>query len=379
MAIIAIFCDGTWNRFNDTSQTHVARLAQACGQTPDQRVFYVEGVGTGSGRFSELGRWFSKVGGGLFGWGLNRNIKTAYQTLCHSYQPGDKIMVFGFSRGAYTARSLVGMIRKCGILSDPTARNVDRAFRLYRLRGADNGPDAGHVWAERRKLSPDYATSAEDVIRRADHSYLVRITYLGVWDTVGALGVPRSLLGPFAAIWNKRYAFHDTTLSRLVEKARHAVALDEKRAPFAPSLWDNLDATPQDAGLNQGDESNARCYQQVWFAGSHGIIGGSMPPEGLAAAPLDWIWTGAHQAGLQLQPGKRIPTALVDAVGPAPELYDVNSLYKLVPWLLKWRRGPASTQAMHPTARLRAALVPNYRPEALRAALPGLFRIKKAV
>ncbi len=377
MAVIAIFCDGTWNRLDAESQTHVARLAQASAQTRDQKVFYVEGVGTGTGRISDVGRWFSKVGGGLFGWGLNRNIKTAYQILCRVYQPGDKIMIFGFSRGAYTARSLVGMIRKCGILSEPTKANVDRAFRLYRLRGPENAPDADHVWTKRRALSPDFATSAADVMRRGDHSYLVRITYLGIWDTVGALGVPRSLLGPIAWLWNRRHSFHDTKLSHLVEKARHAVALDERRAFYAPSLWDNLDTSEEGPGLNRGDESDMRPYQQTWFAGNHGIIGGCTQPAGLAAASLGWIWAGAHQAGLTLQPAKKIPTVLVDAVGPAPALYEVKKVYHRLPWLLKWRQGPASPKALHPTVRLRAALAPDYRPQPLRRALPGLFRIKK--
>ena len=189
MAIIAIFCDGTWNDKTSDDPTHVAQLAAACAQNKDQTVLYFAGVGTGSGMISYLGRWLSTVGGGLFGWGLNRNIKAAYIDLCRVYQPGDKAMIFGFSRGANTARSLVGMIRKSGILADPTQHNLTRAFRLYRSRGAFNVTDTPRVWAQRRKLSPDFATSAADVIRRSDHSYLVRIAYLGVWDTVGALGI----------------------------------------------------------------------------------------------------------------------------------------------------------------------------------------------
>ncbi|MEO9648880.1 MAG: DUF2235 domain-containing protein [Roseobacter sp.] len=376
MAVIAIFCDGTWSRFDDGERTHVAHLAAACAENQAQKVLYFEGVGTGTGMISDIGRWFSKIGGGLFGWGLNRNIKAAYLGLCKTYQPGDKIMIFGFSRGAYTARSLVGMIRKCGILSDPCEQNLELAFSLYRARGARNAPDAPRVWAARRRLSPDYATSAKDVMHRKDQSYLVRITYLGVWDTVGALGMPPSILGGIATLWNKRYAFHDTSLSHLVEHARHAVSLDEKRVLFAPSLWGNLESGPTGSGLNGTNTSDTRYYQQMWFAGNHGIIGGSTPPKGLAAASLGWIWAGAQQAGLSLKPNKRIPNVLVDTVGPAPALYDVNKIYRLFPWLLKWRNGPSETYNLHPTARMRAAFVSEYRPKSLKISLPGLFRRK---
>ncbi|MEM9575908.1 MAG: DUF2235 domain-containing protein [Pseudomonadota bacterium] len=374
MAVIAIFCDGTWNRYDGNGQTHVARLAEACVRDASQNVLYFEGVGTGTGMVSDLGRWISKMGGGLFGWGLNDTIKAAYLAVCKIYQPGDRIMIFGFSRGAYTARSLVGMIRKCGILADTSQEQLDQAFRLYRRRGRGNSPDAPGTLKARRVLSPYFATSQSDVVYRGDDSFLVRITYLGVWDTVGALGIPRSLLGRLATRWNARYAFHDTSLSRLVEKARHAVALDEKRVFFEPTLWDNLEPKGADPGLNRGDQSNERYYQQLWFPGNHGIVGGSTPPEELAAASLGWIWAGARDAGLRLAPGRQIPTVVVDAIGPAPALYDVNRLYRFVPWLLRWRRGPAVSHELHPTARLRAAVISTYRPLSLRRVLPRFFQ-----
>ncbi|ABG31403.1 DUF2235 domain-containing protein [Roseobacter denitrificans] len=374
MAVIAIFCDGTWSTLESGAQTHVARLAGDCAESKTQKIIYVPGVGTGTGMASALGRWLSKVGGGFFGWGLNRNIRIAYLALCKTYQPGDRIMIFGFSRGAYTARSLVGMIRKCGILSDPTPENLRSAFRLYRSRGARNAPDAPHVRAQRRRLSPDYATSAVDAIERADHSYLVRITYLGVWDTVGALGIPALFLGRLAAFWNQRHAFHDTSLTHLVEQARHALALDEKRALFAPALWDNLDASDAGPGLNRGDQSEARRYQQVWFAGNHGIVGGSAAPQGLAAASLAWIFKAACAAGLEVKTGYQIPDTPIDAVVEAPDLYRVHWAYRLLPWLEAWRAGPCAATDLHPTVRLRAVLLTGYRPRSLRKVMPRLFR-----
>lgn len=376
MAVIAIFCDGTWSSFDSKARTHVAHLAASCAQDRTQKVIYCAGLGTGEGRGNGLQRWVSRIGAGLFGWGLNGTIKSAYRDLCRIYQPGDKIMIFGFSRGAYTARSLVGMIRKCGILSDPSSRNLRRAFRLYRSRGAHNSPDKPKVWAARRRLSPDYATSARDVIQRGDHSYLVRITYLGIWDTVGALGIPSSLAGPIAKLWNRRYAFHDTSLSHLVEQARHAVALDEKRVFFEPSLWGNLTSRLREPGLNHSDTSDTRPYQQVWFAGNHSIIGGSTAPKELAAASLSWIWEGAQQAGLSLRPGHVVPDVAVDTSAPAPAMYEVSLIYRLTPWLVRWRHGPRVLHALHPTARLRAALVAGYRPRPLAKVLPGLFRTR---
>ncbi|WP_298913300.1 DUF2235 domain-containing protein [uncultured Roseobacter sp.] len=374
MAYIAIFCDGTWNSASAGGQTHVLRLSDVCAQTVEQKVMYFEGVGTGSGMMSRLGRWLSKVGGGLFGWGLNRNIKAAYLALCQTYQPGDKIMIFGFSRGAYTARSLAGMIRKCGILENPTRINLYRAFRLYRRRGVNNRPDAAHIMKARQKLSPGFATSQSDVIARADDSYLVRITYLGVWDTVGALGIPASIFGKVAEWWNARYKFHDTSLSHLVENARHAVALDERRVLYEPSLWDNLENKPGAPGLNLGDESANRPYQQVWFVGDHGIVGGSATTRALSEITLAWIWQGAARLGLTLKPGVEIPMVSVDPTIQTDEIDDLGRLYRLAPWLLQWRKGPMRTLDVHDTVRLRLASMPSYRPGSLRNLMPGLSR-----
>lgn len=375
MAYIAIFCDGTWNSAAQGAATHVLRLSTACDHSTAQRVMYFEGVGTGKGRISDLGRWLSKVGGGLFGWGLNRNIKAAYLALCQTYQPGDKIMIFGFSRGAYTARSLVGMIRKCGILDDPTPANLRRAFRLYRMRGPDNAPDAPHIRAARRKLSPTFATSQTDVISRADDSYLARITYLGVWDTVGALGIPQSIFGRAAAWWNARYKFHDTTLSHLVESARHAVALDERRVLFEPAVWTNLTQEGTSPGLNRGNQSPDRPYQQVWFVGDHGIVGGSARTRTLCEITLSWIWAGAAAQGLRLKPGMIIPQVAIDPAAPSTEIDDPGRIYRFFPWLLRWRAGPVRANDLDDSVRLRLASRPAYRPASLHRLMPGLSRV----
>ncbi|GFE52045.1 peptidoglycan-binding protein LysM [Roseobacter cerasinus] len=375
MAHIAIFCDGTWNSTQSEAPTHVLRLSRACLRSPEQIVIYTEGVGTGTGRISGLGRWLSRVGGGLFGWGLNRNIASTYLQLCQCYQPGDKILIFGFSRGAFTARSLAGLIRKCGILEDPTPANLRRAFRLYRRRGARNAPDQPHIRAARQILSPRYATSQTDIRARADDSHLVRIAYLGVWDTVGALGIPEPVFGRWARWWNARYAFHDTRLSHLVEAARHAVALDERRKPYIPTLWDNLDDAPDASGLNQGDSSPDRPYQQMWFVGDHGIVGGSAQTRALADIALAWIWEGAARQGLRLTPGVAIPDVPLNPVTATSEIDDHGWLYRWVPRLLRWRQGPDQSIDVHDTVRLRVAGRSDYRPLSLRRLMPALSRL----
>ncbi|WP_300031768.1 DUF2235 domain-containing protein [uncultured Roseobacter sp.] len=370
MAVIAIFCDGTWNSPGAETHTHVLREADCCLPEPGQIALYFPGVGTGTGMVSDIGRRISRIGGGLFGWGLNRNIRAAYLELCRIYQPGDKIMIFGFSRGAYTARSLVGMIRKCGILERPTRLNALRAFRLYRRRGAKNAPDMPSVMAARRRLSPGFATSQADVEMRGDGSNLVRITYLGVWDTVGALGIPQAVLGGIARAWNKRYQFHDTSLSGLVEQARHAVALDEKRVLYAPSLWDNLDTRGGDPGLNQGDQSPQRPYQQVWFAGNHSVLGGSSEIPALGALPAAFIMEEAIRLGLRTDRSVLTPP---DARAPAPDLYKVAGLYRFFPALLRWRSGPQTPRGLHASVLTRMAQRAEYRPHSLKWLFPELF------
>ncbi|MEO0678703.1 MAG: DUF2235 domain-containing protein, partial [Pseudomonadota bacterium] len=280
--IIAIFCDGTWNNESIDIPTHVHNCAGACAQTDTQVAQYFSGVGARE-RPTWTATQFWKVGGGVFGWGLNQRIMEAYSFVVENYDPGDRLMVFGFSRGAYTARSLVGMIRKCGIMerSKLAPYALKAAFRLYRKPGEENHPDAPHIMAERHRISPRFATSQEDLdARDGGEVQLVSISYLGVWDTVGALGIPVSIFGALAHVVNWRHRFHDTELSSLVKAARHAVAVDEKRKLFEPALWSNLgphrkkDGT-ESLGLNQSTTGEDRPYQQLWFIGNHSIVGGS--------------------------------------------------------------------------------------------------------
>jgi len=380
MARIALFCDGTWSSPTLEQPTHVVRLFGNTKRTNAQHTHYFEGVGASEEAPGIFRRAVMKIGGGAFGWGLDENIKRAYAALCAQYQPGDEIFVFGFSRGAYTARSLGGMIRKCGIVQDPTPARIEEAFRLYRKAGVENHPDALHVQQARRRLSPRFATSQSDLDWRAvtpwkgdGEMHLVTISYMGIWDTVGSLGIPAPLLGPVATLWNSKYRFHDTKLSSMVKSARHALALDERRVFFKPALWDNLEASREDGGLNKGDRSLSRPYQQLWFTGTHSIVGGSaVKARALTGQSLLWIADGAQVAGLDINMEDLLDRA-PDPMADSFTLSQPPLLYMLAGNLLKWRSGPGHPIDLHPAAAQRVKGRRDYRPRSLRNLWPHLF------
>ncbi|RKF16668.1 DUF2235 domain-containing protein [Roseovarius spongiae] len=360
MTRIVILCDGTWNARNAAIPTHVATLSRALTSDPTrgQVVAYFAGVGTDRRFDGPVMRLVNRFGGGIFGWGLDAKVKQAYQFIAQVYRRGDEICLFGFSRGAYTARSLAGMIRKCGIARDTSPAGINAAYALYRLPGERNHPDAPRVRAERARLSPEFATSKADQEWRGDGSALVDIAYVGVWDTVGALGIPVALFGGLAYFWNRRYRFHDTDLSSLVRAARHAVALDEMRVFYAPALWSNLDDVEGRQGLNKGDTGPARSYQQVWFVGTHGIIGGSGDTPALSAYTLDWLLGGV--------PDLLLADGAADGFPRPDARVASDELPVRAGWLRRWRKGPKREWEVHSSVRERYSEVSDYRPGSLR-------------
>lgn len=357
MTRIAIFCDGTWNSPDMFEPTHVARLSAALLSDPAQGqvAAYFAGIGTDTRFDGPVGKFLNKWGGGAFGWGLDAKVKQAYQFIARIYRPGDSLYVFGFSRGAYTARSVVGMVRKCGIVADSSPAGINAAFELYRTRGKRGHPDHPTVRAARAKMSPRFATSPLDLQTRSGTA-LVDVAFVGVWDTVGARGIPPAVMGPVATLWNRQYRFHDMQLSRLVRRARHAVALDEMRVFFHPALWANLSGPK---GLNRGDTGPGRPYQQMWFIGNHAIVGGSAGVRALSAFPLEWILQGAPE--LTLKPGARIPPEAGNAGA-------ITALLTRKPGLLaRWRKGPRLAHEIHPSVRARIEALRDYRPGSLRA------------
>jgi uncharacterized protein (DUF2235 family) len=292
-----VYCfDGTWNTLDAAHPTNVLLTAQSVlplTQDVSQFIYYDEGVGTGG----NVDYWT----GGVLGEGLLQNLSEAYQNLIFNYTPGDEIFVFGFSRGAFTARSFCGLLSNSGILDRRHASKAREAVELYRSRDT-SATYLDQVLCFRRDNCADTLVSQEEHEWRQtncegytlDETRRIGVKYLGVWDTVGALGVPKSFL--LADKLNKKYEFHDTALSDFVKSARHAVAINEMRADFEPTLWGNLAALNQAAGSDPADV-HAR-YQQKWFPGVHSSVGGGANQRGLSDQALLWIWIGAMQAGL---------------------------------------------------------------------------------
>ncbi len=386
MTRYAIFCDGTWNSPSLRETTHVDELFKATGeeisagpppvrQAEGQVSVYFDGIGTPGKFATTVGDTLYKYLGGALGWGLNAKIKQAYAWIAERYEPGDEILIFGFSRGAYTARSLAGMIRKAGFPDRVTRAAVNRAFRLYKQRGDNNGPDKGHILEARRRLSPRFASSETDLAWRKDNSALITVSYLGVWDTVGALGVPTAIAGALDPVINFRHKFHDTELSSQIKSARHAISLDEQRKFFPPTLWTNLNDLARGVGETKDNIKGDRKYQQIWFAGDHGTIGGSGEGEvrGLSAVTLAWILDGARLAGLKVTDDSAVPNVAPDPALNCSVYSKTDVLESTNARLLEWREGPKYSFELSPTVDDRLAACTDYRPQSLRRLRPDLF------
>jgi uncharacterized protein (DUF2235 family) len=270
MKRIVLCFDGTWNKPADENlpaaeqvETNVCRFFRSVEKTaPDgteQVAWYDQGVGS---------KWYDRFVGGAIGLGLEKNILDGYKFLAQQYSDGDEIYVLGFSRGAYTARSLVGLIRNCGLIYNKrlTVR-IAMAYGIYRARG--DGPDS---------------ETAKGF--RANFAREVPIRFLGVWDTVGALGVPLDVLDP---VKEKFYEFHDTRLSKIVENAYQALAIDEHRDIFDACLW-TPEAAPE------------QTLEQRWFIGAHCDVGGGYAERELSDIALRWMQDKAAGLGLALKP-----------------------------------------------------------------------------
>ena len=379
MKRIVVLCDGTWNS-PDMSRdtTHVDDLRSRLINDATQKVRYFKGVGTNDpvergGRL--VGRGINKLLGGATGFGLGKKVREAYTYIAEHYEDGDEIYLFGFSRGAYTARSVAGMIRKCGIVSDTNPRSIRKAYRLYRKAGPKNAPDEPHIQKKRMAMSPDFATSSKDQSMRSGAQVpIVNIAYLGVWDTVGQLGLPQQLFGIFAVLYNARYAFHDTQLSSLVKAARHAIAVDERRVFYKPAVWKNLD------DLNQ--RSGGTPFAQCWFVGDHAVVGGSASKfkdeterqnvQKVSNITLKWVAAGA--SALRFRTGKAPNGLPTDATADIPRLNQApNVVYEIAPGLLERRQGVDKSH-VDTSVRDRVRARPDYRPESLSRLISGWLR-----
>jgi hypothetical protein len=264
---LVVCCDGTWNKPDNETITNVEKIARTVQSDPSatggvhQLVYYVSGVGAGSYAAD-------RVLGGAFGFGLFHNVIACYRFLAQNYEPGDEIFILGFSRGAYTARSVAGMVGRVGLLTKVSLveERLPAAVHMYQRTDLPSGP---------------YGASAEEF--KHDHCHPAPIDFLGVFDTVGALGVPGFM----------RHAprFHDVQLSGQVRRARHALALDETRMKFSPSFWE----APADVPDAPTEDERVK---QVWFEGAHSDVGGGYRETGLSDTALLWMARQASEAGL---------------------------------------------------------------------------------
>jgi uncharacterized protein (DUF2235 family) len=268
MKRLIICADGTWNIRDQVDKatgkrhaTNVTKLARAIKPTDDagidQVVFYHDGVGTRKG--------LDKLTGGAFGDGIEANIREIYRFIVYNYSPGDELFLFGFSRGAFSVRTLAGFMNRVGLITKGDDYCVPDLYECYEKHFA---PD-----------SPQWAQAFKDV--RAPRP-CPPIKLIGVWDTVGALGAP----GFIGQVFNRnRYRYHDVSLNAHIQNAAHALAIDERRSPFQPNIWSRPAHWPGS-------------LIQAWFAGVHSNVGGGYVPDGLANEALHWMVEQAQAQGL---------------------------------------------------------------------------------
>lgn len=348
MKRIIVCCDGTWNRPGNKDrgkdvETNVEKIYKALesGKKTTQIKFYGPGVGT-SFAITDI------ILGGSMGIGIDRNIQDAYKFLMWSYEPGDQIYLFGFSRGAYTVRSLAGLIRNCGIMKPIFMHLIYDAYRLYRDRTPLTHPDSDTMKAFKKS----YGIEQETPVR-----------FMGVWDTVGSLGIPL----PWFNWWNRKYLFHDVKLSSQVKYAFHALALDERRRVFSPALWEiNEKEKNEDAG---------QVCEQVWFPGTHGNVGGGYVDAGLSNIALKWMIDQARETGVEFDENY-VQQQTADSKG---ELRNSDSFfYKLTGSIIRGindiagnnqPKGITRNERIHYSCLERYHLLKNYRPKNLTPAV----------
>jgi uncharacterized protein (DUF2235 family) len=317
-----VFCaDGTWD--DSTKQTNVSKLFRSLPVSANQMPFYDDGVGAD-------GDPLTKLVGGAFGTGLWQKVKAGYTNIAQVYEAGDPLFLFGFSRGAYTARSLAGMIAVCGL---PTKNFddelVETAFTAYRDK-------------DRRQALLDSLKDAG--------MHDAQITMIGVWDTVGALGIPSAVGGVDPAL----YGFLDTGLHPDVRNAYQALAIDEQRIEFPPTLW----TSPPAAGQN---------IEQLWFCGVHSDVGGGEPSDGpgttaLSDITLAWMMDKAKSLGLEFDGDVAAKYAL-----PLDAKYTLDTLH--TSWNVLWgfpkKRAIAADATLANSVAVRTQHDGSYRPSNL--------------
>lgn len=324
---LVVFCDGTNNQFGEHNTNVIRLLAASARDAQQQLAFYDPGVGTfaATGALTPISRRVTQLLGSAFGFGLTRNVGLCYDFLMQHYRPGDRIYLFGFSRGAYTARVLAALIHVCGLLRTYNPNLAEYAMRLFRREAVqakkrnDRAEADAHVY---RRLHLPLCEQFRDTF-----SITPPIHFLGVWDTVSSVG---SIYNPFKLPY--------TRWNPSVRTVRHAVSIDERRKFFRTNLWSSSNTDTD--------------VKQIWFVGAHADVGGGYPrtESGLAKIALAWMMDEAQACGLQLDPAQRAQVLAdppPDALGPMHDALDRLG-WKLAQWAPRreWLRDAASGRYM---------------------------------
>ncbi|MEE9452228.1 MAG: DUF2235 domain-containing protein [Gammaproteobacteria bacterium] len=282
---IVICCDGAWHepinkKDSEMIETNIEKLSKLIDPKKEVKLFYDTGMPT-NGMMEKFK-----------GQDLLQSIKDAYAFIVKNYTKESEIYLFGFSRGAYVVRSVAGMIRKCGILTEAGFEDqLDNAMKLYRNLQLDrNSMEAEMFRAKYTMMPKDTMKQMANGSHKMRIQHNIKIKFLGVFETVGALGIPTKGL---TNLNNEKYQFHDTMLSPDVMSAYQALAIDETRSAMMPCVW----KAPM--------HIKEQMIEQCWFAGTHANIGGNFSDEGLSNISLHWMLEKARKHGLPLLPAAK--------------------------------------------------------------------------
>jgi len=292
---IILLSDGTGNSAAKVWRTNVWRIFECLYLSRSNQIAaYDDGVGTSSFKPAA-------VLGGAFGFGLKRNVIDLYKFPCRNHRnDDDEIFGFGFSRGAFTMRIVIGLILDQGIIRanseaelDRKARAAYRDFRRKKFHTIWRFPEAIARWLRDLVLSSDYS--------KEPNFHNPKIRFLGLWDTVAAYGMPVEEMTRGISQWIFPLLLPNCDLDKRVSRACHALSIDDERTTFHPVLWDEREETPLQPNADGKRYLVDERISQVWFAGVHSNVGGGYPDDSLAQIPLIWIMSEAKQAGLEFK------------------------------------------------------------------------------
>ena len=291
---IILCSDGTGNKGGHGADTNVYKLYNAVDihdSSIPQVTFYDSGVGTSKNKYI---RGIT----GAFGFGFRDNVMDLYEFLTRHYEPGDNVFLFGFSRGAATVRAFAGMIQSCGLLDInneccKTNKHLDEKKFQYQLKMAMEAYEL---------IKMDTSFALEFKKKAVEHGKL-KIKFIGVWDTVSALGFPQDWSGAFHGLFKLvdivtdipwPHTFYNYQLDENVEDVYHALAIDDERKTFHPEVWNEI----------MGERP--KNIEQVWFAGVHSNVGGGYPRAGLSTVALDWMMVRAARHDVKFKNGAQV-------------------------------------------------------------------------